>query len=134
MHNIESSLSSFRYAYVFYAANFEYLCSALALLKLLKALRTSSQGQLNVDYVLTYVKSDFKSKKAKDALDKWAEWGGLLRNFTSLRRKSHVRGYYEVTKLKSCFLPVSSFHYFSLYILTLYFLGCSSKVSFFSPD
>ena len=56
--------SNDRFAYVWYATQNTYLCSALAALKHLQNLRASQTNpDLNVDYVLIYSEGDLRDVK-----------------------------------------------------------------------
>ena len=63
------------FAYVWYATDNEYLCSALVALHLLQLWRNSAK--LTVDYVLMIVEGDFSKPKSKKQLTKWISKGNI---------------------------------------------------------
>ena len=72
-----------RFAYVWYATNPTYFCSALISLKMLKRRRECdrSRFQFPVDYVLVHSEEDVMGEDGIALLRMWREEGGKAREF-----------------------------------------------------
>ena len=68
-----SNNESAQFAYVWYATDNEYLCSALVALHLLQLWRNSAK--FKVDYVLMIIQGDFRRLKQQKLINRWIEKG-----------------------------------------------------------
>ena len=80
-----------KFAYVWYATDNIYLCSALVAMKQLKNLRKSTN--LRIDYVLIFSNEDFLDARSK-LLDAWVANGGIIQEFEPLGQYLKS-GYYK---------------------------------------
>eukprot|EP00095_Tigriopus_kingsejongensis_P001240 maker-scaffold160_size295910-snap-gene-1.41 protein:Tk01240 transcript:maker-scaffold160_size295910-snap-gene-1.41-mRNA-1 annotation:"hypothetical protein DFA_05069" len=89
-----------RFAYVWHATSKTYLCSALTAFIILRDIRRVTQGSkdFQVDFVLVMVPEDLSDTASQGLLQRWKYEGGVVRNFTSLKKgikSSYYRGTYQ---------------------------------------
>ena len=91
--NLSQTLHSLdkKFAYVWYATDNIYLCSALVAMKQLKKLRKSTN--MRVDYVLIFSSDDFLDARSK-LLEAWVANGGIIQEFEPLGQYLKS-GYYK---------------------------------------
>ena len=79
------------FAYVWYATDFDYFCSALVAMKQMQNLRIGSN--LNVDYIMLFSKTE---KIGKSLLDLWISEGGVIKEYESLGKEYKLKKYVHV--------------------------------------
>jgi hypothetical protein len=83
-----------RFAYVWYATQASYLCSALVALKIIKRKRENSNFPYPVDYVLVHAEGYLAGGLHGDLIKLWEAEGGIHRGF-KLEGKQIKTHYYK---------------------------------------